>query len=86
MTSFAITRLTQEAPTKSTPPQGISPDYCSRAIALWPRLERSRLARAGNDPGRLAALVARRTRLPHSAILELLGVPASQDSGPAGDR
>jgi hypothetical protein len=33
------------------------------ALALWPRLDRDALARAGGDPRRIARLVARRTPL-----------------------
>ncbi len=57
--------------------QSTGSDYCSRALALWPRLERHKLTRIKHDPGRLAALIARRTTLPEEAILELLGAPDS---------
>jgi hypothetical protein len=55
------------------------PDYCSRALSLWPRLERSRLARVRHDPNRVATLISRRTNLSHSAILDLLGAPPADD-------
>jgi hypothetical protein len=55
-------------------------DYCSRALVLWPRLERDRLARARNDPARVAALISHRTTLSLGAIMELLGVPAPERS------
>jgi hypothetical protein len=54
----------------------LTPDYCSRALALWPRLERQRLVRVRHDPHRVAALVSRRTNLDYEAILELLGAPS----------
>jgi hypothetical protein len=56
----------------------LTPDYCSRALALWPRLERGRLVRVRHDPHRVAALVSRRTNLDHDAILELLGAPSER--------
>jgi hypothetical protein len=59
-------------------PLSLPPDYYARALALWPRLERHRLARVKHDPGRVAALVARRTTLPRAAILELLGAPRAE--------
>jgi hypothetical protein len=52
-----------------------APDYCARALALWPRLERGRLARIRHDPKRVASLISRRTTLSYDAILELLGAP-----------
>ena len=69
---------TASAPTTAPPPSisvsGSAPDYCARAMVLWPRLERGRLARIRHDPIRVAALVSRRTTLSSAAILELLGV------------
>lgn len=61
------------------------PDYCSRALALWPRLERHRLARVRHDPRRVASLVARRTTLSRAAILQLLGAPAAESDSPKRD-
>jgi hypothetical protein len=61
------------------------PDYCSRALALWPRLERQRLARVRHDPRRVAALISRRTTLSYAAILELLGAPAAEPDAPNRD-
>jgi hypothetical protein len=58
----------------------LAPDYWSRALALWPRLERHRLARVRHDPRRVATLVGRRTNLSRTAILHLLGAPAERDS------
>jgi hypothetical protein len=44
----------------------------TRALALWPRLDRRALARCGCDPARIANYVSRRTRLPTKAIETLL--------------
>jgi hypothetical protein len=63
-----------DCPTPAAVPS-LPADYYARALALWPRLEHHRLARVKHDPGRVAALVARRTTLPKEAILELLGAP-----------
>jgi hypothetical protein len=62
----------------SPPLPEVPPDYCSRALALWPRLERGRLARVRHDPRRVAALISRRTNLPRGAILELLGASSDE--------
>ncbi|HJX67660.1 MAG TPA: hypothetical protein VJ258_02920 [Candidatus Limnocylindrales bacterium] len=51
------------------------PDYTSRALALWPRLEPTRLSRVRRDPRRVAALVSHRTILSRESILALLGAP-----------
>jgi hypothetical protein len=61
------------------------PDYCSRALALWPRLERQRLARVRHDPRRMAALISRRTTLSYVAILELLGASSEETDAPGRD-
>jgi hypothetical protein len=47
-----------------------------RALALWPRLDRAALRRCHQDPGRIAALIARRTTLPPEAIKQVLLMPA----------
>jgi hypothetical protein len=62
-----------------------APDYCSRALALWPRLNRGNLARVRHDPGRVAALISRRTTLPYGAILQLLGASSVDVDAPIGD-
>lgn len=69
----------------STSPPDATRDYCSRALALWPRLERQRLVRIRHDPRRVAALVSRRTNLNYVAILELLGAPSEETVAPDGD-
>ncbi len=52
------------------PPPG---ETCTlRALAVWPRLDRVRLARAQDDPNRIARVVERRTTLPFESILALL--------------
>jgi len=51
-------------------------------LAIWPRLDRSALRRCGDDPHRIATLVARRTSLPRESIVRLLAVPpVSADEG-----
>jgi hypothetical protein len=50
-----------------------------RALALWPRLDRSALRRCRNDARRIAALVARRTSMPPEAILHVLTMPRVAD-------
>ena len=63
----------------------LTADYCSRALALWPRLERHRLVRVRHDPHRVAALVSRRTNMDYDAILELLGAPSEKTAEPKRD-
>lgn len=47
-------------------------DVRSRALAIWPGLDRKKLTRTYGDPGRVASLVQRRTALPREAILGIL--------------
>jgi hypothetical protein len=58
-------------PTRPRSAQTDSP-AAARARALWPRLERSSIARCGGDVRCIAAQVSRRTSLPQDAILRLL--------------
>lgn len=51
----------------------VSGDVRSRALAIWPGLDRRKLTRTCGDPGRVASLVGRRTALPREAILGILG-------------
>lgn len=44
----------------------------TRAMALWPRLNRRALTRCGCDPACIANHVSRRTRMPKQAIETLL--------------
>lgn len=60
------------------PPPDLEPDYCARALALWPRLDGHRLARVRQDPRRVAALSSHRTTLSNAAIMELLGAPPAE--------
>jgi hypothetical protein len=46
-----------------------------RALALWPRLDRTALRRCNQDPDRIAALVARRTSMAPAAIRTVLEMP-----------
>jgi hypothetical protein len=69
-------------PASKSPAPGTVPDYCSRALALWPRANRVGLARVRHNPRRVAALISHRTNLSRNAILELLGVPAAEADEP----
>lgn len=55
--------------------------YASRARALWPGLDATRLRRAQDDPRRIARLVARRTTMPDESILQVL---LKADAAPEG--
>jgi hypothetical protein len=50
-----------------------------RALALWPRLDRTALRRCHQDPTRIAALVSRRTALSPDAIKQMLLMPSVSD-------
>jgi hypothetical protein len=54
-----------------------------RALALWPRLDKTALRRCGNDPSRIAALISRRTSMPPEQIVQVLvmAIPAREDAG-----
>lgn len=47
-----------------------------RALALWPRLDAPALRRCGDDPRRIARLVARRTPLSVEVIVVMLLTPS----------
>lgn len=49
-------------------------DPRSRALAIWPGLDRRKLNRTRGDPHRIARLVEKRTALRRESILHLLGV------------
>jgi hypothetical protein len=60
----------------ATPGVGIAAETLkARALARWPRLDRAALRRCGGDVERIAALVSRRTALPHEAIVAILTIP-----------
>ena len=50
-----------------------------RALALWPRLDRTALRLCHQDPARIAALVSRRTLLSPEAIKQMLLMPSVSD-------
>ena len=50
-----------------------------RALALWPRLDRTALRRCHQDPSRIAALVSRRTALSPDVIRQMLLMPLVSD-------
>lgn len=55
----------------------VSGDVRSRALAMWPGLDRKKLARACGDPTRVARLVERRTAMPRESILRILEARSS---------
>lgn len=54
-------------------------DVRSRALAIWPGLDRRKLTRTCGDAHRVARLVERRTAHSHEAILAMLGVRPSAE-------
>jgi hypothetical protein len=54
------------------PQEAKGEDYIRRALATWPRLDRSRLRRTRGDPVRIARLVAKRTKHSVDEILSHL--------------
>jgi hypothetical protein len=62
---------------------GSAATFQQRALTLWPRLDRTQLARTGGDPARIARIVGRRTTLPPESIVAMLtGEPiAEPDAG-----
>lgn len=60
---------------RTQPPRFVvDSDPRSRALAIWPGLDRRKLTRTCGDPHRIARLVEGRTALPLESILRLLGV------------
>lgn len=51
------------------------PAVVRRAMATWPRLDRRALHRCGDDPQRIATVVAHRTRLPRRIVIMMLEAP-----------
>ncbi len=49
-------------------------DTCARALWIWPRLDRRKLARTCGDTARVARIVERRTSLPRESIVKMLEV------------
>lgn len=49
--------------------------HAARALAYWPRLDRHALRRTGDDPRKIARLVARRTTMSLDEILAVLTAP-----------
>ncbi len=41
-------------------------------MLLWPRLDRARIRRVADNPGRIAEVVERRTSQPYAVILAML--------------
>jgi hypothetical protein len=62
--------------THATPGQGFAAEVLiARALARWPRLDRTALRRCDGDVERIANLVSRRTALPPEAIVAILTIP-----------
>ena len=61
----------QSGATSGSPSDAI--DLRRRALAIWPRLDASKLARTCGEPAKVARLIERRTSLPRKAIVQLLG-------------
>jgi len=57
-------------------------DFVTRALLLWPRLDRRRLRRIGDEPMKIARLVARRSDLSIETIRAMVsgtsGAPRHQ--------
>jgi hypothetical protein len=67
--------ISMELEIQAQQPSSRALDSCpaqTRAMALWPRLDRRALTRCGCDPARLANYISRRTRMPKQAIETLL--------------
>jgi hypothetical protein len=64
---------------RSHDPSQAEPDIRSRALLLWPGLDRAKLTRTCGDPRRVARLIERRTALSRVAILGMLGVSSLTD-------
>jgi hypothetical protein len=47
-------------------------DFVRRALLIWPRLDRRRLRRIGEEPMKIARLVARRTNLSVETIQAMI--------------
>ena len=65
----------QARPGLTSPAQALE----RRALALWPRLDRAALRRCRQDPGRIAALISRRTALSPESIKQVLLMPVVTD-------
>lgn len=63
--------------TRSASRQATLP-YRAAALLLWPRLDRVRLRRCGDDPHRIARLVERRTLATPECILAMLEKTAAE--------
>jgi hypothetical protein len=62
--------------------------YVERALLLWPRLDRARLRKLGDDPVRIAQMVAHRSSQPNDVILAMLTrtCPAASSPPPGPER
>ena len=63
--------LDTNAPARRSSARALPP-YSARALAIWPRLDRVRLARTQGDPVRIARLVTERTALTAESIVSML--------------
>ena len=62
----------------------LGPTYAYIAQLHWPRLDRAALARARNDPHRIARVIARRTAHPVHVILAILTGRSDESDGSNG--
>ena len=53
-------------------PTFLTVDVRSRALEMWPGLDRRKLTRTCGDPVRVARLVERRTAIPRETIIRIL--------------
>lgn len=64
-------------PHRHSKPPHVRPESADRverrALAIWPRLDRRALRRCGGDVARIAAHIARRTKMTPKAIETLIG-------------
>lgn len=75
---LTLVRASRRTPKKPGPravgrhERPVTTDYLERAMLLWPRLDKAKLRRVADDPGRIAEVVQRRTAQPYEAILAML--------------
>lgn len=57
---------------RNSRPSVLTVDVRSRALAMWPGLDRRKLTRTCGDPKRVASLIERRTTLSRESIIRIL--------------
>jgi hypothetical protein len=71
--------MTEQVVPIGTPSPEFGRRIRSRALILWPGLDRTRLARTAGDPKRVARLVGSRTSLRNDVIVAMLMATAERD-------